>query len=247
LNIQSANYSSGTPAVGPYSGFGGNKTRAIGTGQVVSVVNSTSGKNAFGYGFYSLGTFGGKANVKYVTLDNADPLWPSYLSNPYGVGKFAACTGKVNLSTFSCPSGQPTFDGVRDGSYSNWNVIRADYYGPVSTCASPFTTVSAGCLIQAAQDQANPVNGTVRDYVPVVYCNNASCSAPVQNLTYFRSHYSVSGVTGHNGYVGAPFTSCSPAVPESGGDAAGAIFPITLEEAQLNSIGCTAELTGYYQ
>jgi len=251
LNIQSANYPAGTPALGPYGGFGGAKTRVIGTGQMVSVINSTNVTNAFGYAFYSLGTFGGKANVKYVTLDNADPLWPAYHGgaggNPYGAGVFPTCTGKVNLGTFNCPSGQPTFDGVRDGSYNNWNIIRADYYGAAATCAAPFTAVSAACLIQAAQDQANPSTGTVRDYVPVVYCNNASCSAPVQNLTYFRSHYSVSGVAGHSGHVGPPFTPSCALVPESGGDAAGAIFTITLEVAQLNSIGCTAELTGFYQ
>lgn len=251
LNIQSANYPAGTPALGPYSGFGGSRTRAIGTGQVVAVVNSTNVTNALGYAFYSLGTFGGKANVKYVTLDGVDPLWPSHQSgaggNPYGVGVFPTCTGKVNLGTFNCPSGQPTFDGVRNGSYRNWNVIRAIYYGPLSTCASPFTTVSAGCLIQAAQDQANPINGTVRDYVSVVYCNNATCSAPVQNLTYFRAHYTVSGVTGHDGHVGPPFTPTCALVPEAGGDVFGAIFPVTIDVAQINSIGCTAELTGFYQ
>ncbi len=248
LNIQSANYTTGTPALGPYGGFGGSRTRAIGTGEMVTVVNSSNASDAFGYAFYSIGTFGGKTNVKYVTLDGADPLWPSYTANPYGQGVLPTCTGKVNVSpiTFTCPHGQPTFDGVTSGRYSNWNVIRSAYYGAAQTCPSP-AVVSAACLVQAAQDQANPANGNVRDYVPVVYCNNAACSSPVQNLNYFRAHYAVSGVTGHNGHVGAPFTSCSPAVPESGGDAAGAIFPVVLEVAQLNSIGCTAELTGFYQ
>lgn len=250
LNIQSANYPAGTPALGPYGGFGGSRTRAIGTGQLVSVVNSNVVTNVIGYAFYSLGTFGGKANVKYVMLDGSDPLWPAYHNgaggNPYGAGVFPTCTGKVNLGTFNCPNGQPTFDGVTSGRYSNWNIIRAIYYGPLSTCAAPFTTVSAGCLIQAAQDQANPVNGTVRDYVPVTYCNNAACGAPVQNFTYFRAHYAVSGAAPHNGHVGPPFNGC-PAVPESGGDVFGAIFTISIEVANLNSIGCSAELTGFYQ
>jgi hypothetical protein len=253
LNIQSANYPAGTPNLGPYGGFGGARTRAIGTGQVVAVVNSTNVTNVLGYAFYSLGTFGGKANVKYVMLDGADPLWPAYHAgaggNPYGAGVFPTCTGKVNLGTFNCPSGQPTFDGVTSGRYSNWNIIRALYYGPVSTCAAPFTAVSAGCLIQAAQDQANPTNGNVRDYVPVVYCNNGACSAPVQNFTYFRSHYKAEPSTpsGHNGHVGPPFTGACVLVPESGGDVFGSIFTISVEVATLNSIGCTAELTGYYQ
>jgi hypothetical protein len=247
LNIQSANYPAGTPALGPYGGFGGDRTRVIGSGQMVTVINSTGVTNALGYTFFSLGSLGGKANVKYVTLDGTDPLWPSYSANPYGAGKLPACTGFVNLGTFNCPSGQPTFDGVKNGSYTNWNVIRADYYGGATTCASPFTTVSAACLIQAAQDQANPVNGTVRDYVPVVYCPNAACATPVQGMNYFRAHYSISGFAGHNGHVGPPITPSCGAVPESGGDVAGAIFSVNIDVAQLNSIGCSSELTGYYQ
>jgi len=247
LNIQTANYTTGTPLLGPYGGFGGQRTRAIGTGEVVTVVNSANAKDAFGYAFYSIGTFGGKANVKYVTLQGSDPLWPSYAANPYGPGVLPQCSGKVNLAvpSFSCTHAQPTFDGITTGHYLNWNVVRSAYYGAAATCPSP-AVVSAACLVQAAQDQANPVNGNVRDYVPVVYCNNAACSAPVQNLTYFRAHYSVSGVTGHNGYTGAPWDAC-PALGESGGDVAGAILPITYEVAQLNSIGCTAETTGVYQ
>lgn len=248
LNIQTYNFGTAAPALGPYGGFGGNRTRAIGTGEMVAVVNSTGVTDTIGYAFYGLGTFGGKTHLKYVTLDGADPLWPDYTSNPYGPGVFPTCTGKVNVSpiTLNCPSGQPTYDGVKSGRYSNWNVIRSAYYG-TSTCAAPFTTVTAACLIQAAQDQANPVSGNVRDYVPVVYCNNSSCGSPVQNLTYFRAHYSVSGVTGHNGHVGPPFTPTCSAVPESGGDAAGAIYAIVLDVAQINSIGCTAEITGSYQ
>lgn len=247
LNIQSGNYPAGTPALGTFSGFGGNRTRAIGTGEMVAVMNSTNVTNAIGYAFYSLGSFGGKTNVKYVTLDGSEPLWPSYDTNPYGAGVFPTCTGKLNLGTFSCPHGQPTYDGIKSGRYSNWNVIRAIYYGGVSTCASPFTTVSAGCLLQAAQDQANPVNGNVRDYVPVVYCNNSTCGSPVYNLTYFRSHYFNTGTSGHNGYIGGTFTPSCSTVPESGGDVAGAIVSVTLEIDRLNSIGCGVELIGYYQ
>jgi hypothetical protein len=249
LNIQTANYPAGTPALGPYSGFGGNRTRVIGTGQMVSVVNSNAVVDTLGYAFYSLGTFGGKANIKYLQLNGTDPLWPDYTSNPYGAGVFPTCTGKVNVSpvTFSCPSGQPTFDGIKNGSYLSWNVIRTFYYGPQSTCSSPFTTLSAGCLIQATQDQANPVNGNVRDYLPVQYCDSAACGSPVQNLPYFRAHYGVSGVLPHNGHVGPPFTPSCTAVPESGGDANGAIFPVQLEIVQINNIGCAFELTGYYQ
>jgi hypothetical protein len=245
LNIQTANYSGPSAALGLYNGFGGNRLRAIGTGQMVSVLNSTNVQDAIGYAFYGLGTYGGKTNVKYVALNGVDPLWPSYSGNPYGAGVFPTCTGKLNLTvpTFSCPHGQPTFDGILNGTYSNWNIIRVLYYGSLSTCSAPFTTLSIGCLLQATQDQANPNNGNVRDYVPFVYCttNSGNCS-PVSGIKYFRSHYTASGVTGDDGIStsGCPHT-------EGGGDAAGTIFPISLEITRLNLIGCSVQLTGNYQ
>ncbi|HET8924060.1 MAG TPA: hypothetical protein VFN26_13810 [Candidatus Acidoferrum sp.] len=258
LNIQSANYSTDSAQAGPYAGFGGNRSRAIGTGEMVAVINSTNVTNTIGYAFYSLGTFGGKGNVKYVTVDGAEPLWPSHEGtsgspntppsstdgNPYGTGVFPTCTGKVNLGTFTCPSGQPTFTGVLNGSYPFWNIIRAVYYGPTSVCSAPFTAVSAGCLIQAAQDEANPTTGNVRDYVPFVFCANASCSSTTTGINFFRAHYLVSGVFGHNGNTPTP--PC-PSTPEAGGDMAGAKFSINYELKYINWIGCTAELTGYYQ
>jgi len=244
LNIVTANYGTDTAANSAlYGGFTPYRTRAIGTGQVVSVVNSTNVIDALGYGFYSLGTFGGKANVKYVAVNGADPLWPGYPDNPYGAGVFPTCTGKVNTGGITCPHGQPTFDGVVNGGYPIWNIIRAVYYGGVSTCSAPFTTVSAGCLIQAAQDQANPSNGNVRDYLPVVYCANSSCSSTNRGISFFRSHYNVSGVTGHDGNNAGP--PCN--IPESGGDVAGTPFPVNYDVTLASYIGCSVEQTGFFQ
>jgi len=254
LNIQVA-----TPAfasaAGPYSGFGGNRTRAIGTGEMVTVVNGGAAtKDSFGYAFYSLGTFGGKSGLKYVMLDNADPLYPSYPGNPSGTpGQVApSCTGVVNASpiTFTCPTAQPTFDGVIGGGYRAWSVLRAIYNAPAVTCSAPFTAVSAACLIQAAQDQAA---NNVKDFVPVVTCGPAGSGvcAPTQTFKFFRSHYGNSGVAPHDGNTGfaslGPCPAQPPPLPEAGGDMDGAIFPIQSDYTQYAFIGCSAELTNFFQ
>ncbi len=246
LDIQTANYTTATPTAGPYGGYGGNRTRGITNGEMVSIINSTNTANSLGYGFYSLGTYGGKTRVKYVTLDNADPLWPSYVDNPYGPGNWPACTGKVNLGTFTCPLGQPTFDGLVGGGYRNWNELSAVSYGSaVPTCASPFTALTIGCFIQAAQDQ---VHTYVKDFVPYLYCANSSCSSQTLAMPFFRSHYAVSGVLPHDGNNPAAPASCHNVVPiEAGGSMAGQIFPVQSDYTLQNNVGCSSELTNFFQ
>jgi hypothetical protein len=246
LNIQVANYSTLSTAAGVYGGFGGNRTRAVGTGEMVGVINAGAGtKDSIGYAFYSLGTFGGKSGLKYVMLDNADPLYPSYTGNVVPGQVAPVCTGFVNKGSFSCPTPQPSFDGVIGGGYRAWSVLRAVYTGTtLSTCSSPFTTLSIGCLIQASQDQAA---AAVKDFVPVTYCANASCSSQIDGMPFFRSHYQNSGVTPHDG--NNPATgACHNAVPiEAGGDMAGAIFADQADFTLQNNIGCTSELTNHFQ
>ena len=79
------------------NGFNALKTRVIGTGQMVSVSNTayTSGSCAtslafpcitdtFGYAFWSLGTFGGKSNIRYLQLDSNDALYAGWSSTDGG-------------------------------------------------------------------------------------------------------------------------------------------------------------------
>lgn len=254
LNIQQGNYPAGTPASGGYGGAGGNRVRAIGTGEMVAAVNSTdpSAKNALGYAFWSVGTYGKKTGLKYFTLDGVDPLWPSYSGNPYGAGTLSLttggspCTGFVNKGTFTCPLGQPTFDGVKKGTYRVYSVLRAAYAGSsLQTCAAPFTALTIGCLIQAAQDQANT---NVHDFLPVQFCASAGCGTKTQNLNFFRSHYTVSGVNAHDGNLNNPNPACAGLVPlEAGGDMAGAIFPIQTDWSLQIQVACTSENTGFIQ
>jgi hypothetical protein len=227
---------------------------------MVAAINSTdpSAKNSLGYAFWSVGTYGKKTGLRYYTLDGVDPLWPSYSGNPYGAGTLSLTTGlnpcvgfvnsgpqNGNPGAFSCPLGQPSFDGVKKGTYRTYSVLRAVYAGTsIGTCSAPFTAVSIACLIQAAQDQAT---NNVHDFLPVQFCANAACSSSTQNLNFFRSHYTVSGVAGHDG--NQPTSgACVGLVPlEAGGDMAGAIFPIITDAVLQNQVTCTDENTGFIQ
>ena len=197
----------------PYSGF---RTRVIGTSEMIAAVNSANNPDSIGYAFWSLGSFGGKANIKYMSLDGADPLYANYS------GAFPSCTGFVNTGTFSCTGTLPTFANVKNGSYRAFNVMRAAYY---QSYTAPATGPSIQALILAAQDTAET---TIPDIVPSVYCANSACSSLTSGLPVFRSHYPINGVDANNGtnstsgFCAADQTS--PNCIEEGGDMAGKVF-----------------------
>jgi hypothetical protein len=204
-------------APGPY---GSPRTRAIGTGQMVNAINSVNNPNSIGYAFYGLGTFGGKANVKYLTVDGVDPINTIYTN-----GAFPNCTGFFNAApAFSCVGALPNYAGVASGNYRIWSVLRAVVY---ASYVPPPSGPSATGLITAAQDQAH-VN--VPDFVPFQYCANAACSSFTSGLSVFRSHYAISGVTlAHNGTIAS--------LPETGGDMGGAIFTVQSDLDYFNTSG----------
>lgn len=94
-SFQCSNYMSW----GTSGSFEALKTRVLGTGEMVKVLNanSTAGvaggpcppgtfpsfpciTDTFGYAFWSLGTFGGKSNTAYLQLDGVDGLYGGYSS-----------------------------------------------------------------------------------------------------------------------------------------------------------------------
>lgn len=199
------------------STYGGFRTRAIGTGELVSAVSSSNDPDSIGYAFWSLGSFGGKPNLKYMTLDGADPLYANYS------GSFPACTGYINAGTFSCSGTLPTFVNIKNGSYRSFNVLRAAYYQSYTV---PTTGPSIPGLILAAQDQAET---NIPDIVPSTYCANSSCSSQTDGLPVFRSHYPINGVSANNGTGSASTGFCAsdqthPNCIEEGGDMAGKVF-----------------------
>jgi len=227
------------------------RTRVIGTGEMISVGNTATLPDTLGYAFWSLGNFGNKLNMKYLTLDGVDALFPSYsLHNgvfPGGVagqgtlallpapvagqcGGYFNGDGGVTITSFSCNAYTlPTFDGVQGGNYRLWNVVRANYYG-TSALAPSFSPINITGFILSAQDQAAPAPVAVLpDFLPTSYCANAACSSLVHPLHVFRSHYAPSAWG-----VGIPDNGVVSGT-ENGGDVAGAIFN-TQTEADFASI-----------
>ncbi|MBZ5501193.1 MAG: hypothetical protein LAN59_02990 [Acidobacteriia bacterium] len=210
--------------------YGGFRTRAIGTGEEVNAVNSANNPNSLGYAFWGLGTFGGKSNIKYMTLDGVDPIYPSYSTNG---GSFPNCTGAINLGTFSCTGPLPTFDNVKNGNYRNWSMIRAAVY---NSYTPPTSGPSVTTLIQATQDQSH-VN--IPDFVPAIYCANAACTSTVDGMPAFRSHYPVSGKSANNGTASGFCASdqTAPNCVEEGGDVAGVAFLDIQDQDYFNLTG----------
>ena len=225
----------GNPERAP--GLANHRFRAIGTGEMVSAVNSAAnGSNRLGYAFFSLGTFvASKAgNTRYMTLDGVDPLYPAYTN-----GVFPTCTGAFNLGTFACPPGQaPTFDGLKAGNYRVWNIIRALRLancvgGPAPTCYTPPATgPSVDALIAAGQDQS--FSAAASDFVAFQHCTAGGggvCTTSAPVLQIFRSHYALPPTVGNasNGNGAEP--------AENGGDMAGAIFSISSDVDAFNISG----------
>jgi hypothetical protein len=226
------------------------KTRVIGTGEMISVGNTSSLPDSLGYAFWSLGNFGNKLNMRYLALDGVDGLYPSYSVHngvfPGGVagqgtaailiaptpgqcGGYFNGDGGATITNFSCNSYTlPTFDGIQNGSYRLWNMVQAQYYGS-SALAPTFSPINITGFILGAQDQAAGSTPRLNDFVPYVYCANAACSSiaasPVQ---VFRSHYGLGGVAPNNGIV-------TPSA-EAGGDMSGAVFN-TQSELDANLTG----------
>lgn len=103
----------GAPNGNPNAG----RRRAIGTGELVGAVASDT-TDALGYAFYSVGAFGTRTTLKYLTVDGADPLQDNY-------------TG----GSLSSPS--VTFRNIVNGGYPLWSILR------VVTPQNPSTAISS--------------------------------------------------------------------------------------------------------
>lgn len=249
----------------------GLRMRVIGTGQMISAVNNstwtvggTAGQTPsfLGYAFWSLGNFGGKANVKYLALDGVDALFPGYSPAagghngnfpgvPTGQGSLATgitvgagqCGGYFNgtgtngIQAFSCNGyALPTFDGLTSGNYRLWNVLRANYYGSVQT--ANFSPLNIAGFILGAEDQTAPILGTaqrITDFYPTAY---SSCNGPggiggtCSGVVTPFNQFRAHYAVSSWG-IGAPNNGVSSGT-ENGGDVAGAIFNSQTEKDFAN-------------
>jgi hypothetical protein len=198
---------SGNPLYHIFSN-GATRARTVGTGEMVSAVNGQV--DALGYAFWGFGTFQGKANVKYLTVDGVDPLYSGPSANTNGAGVFPSCTVSGGVAT-AC-NGVP-FTNIINGTYPIWSKYRLIYDATVSSTIAP-------TMVLYAQNASNISTGVIQDFVPA------------QNLQTFHSHYaqvirdSGVGTTGNNGI--------KYQVPETGGDMGGAVFTIQSELDFLN-------------
>jgi hypothetical protein len=228
------------------------RSRVIGTGEMIAIGNASqsgaSFPDALGYAFWSLGNFGNKNNVRYLSLDGVDGLFPSYSTHngvfPGGVsGQGSAailaapaagqCGGYFNgdggatITSFSCNAyALPTFDGIQAGNYRFWNIIQVNYFGSGAQTPS-FSPLNVAGFVLSTQNQANPSNGQLPDFLPVTYCGDAACTAAnfKHPLNVFRSHYTVPTWGIGNACNGTPTSGCA----ENGGDVAGKVVNLQNE------------------
>jgi len=260
-----ANYIPPANQVAPYNygtcanplnalGLSGNfRLRAIGTGEMVAAVNSANNPDSIGYAFWSLGTFGGKSNIKYLAVDEADPLFPGYSVADGGqAGAMpTGCTGYFNAApAFSCTY-VPTFDGVQNGSYRIFSLLRGVVDNAVQSyqVSNLSGTATPAGLIQAAQDQAALIaSPRIPDFVPFQYCPNAACASFTLGLNVFRSHYGVAGPFPDNG-IANPWriATGNPTSPEGGGDMMGSPVPVAVELDHLQGYGPSGELFNIFE
>jgi hypothetical protein len=171
----------------------GDRSRAVGTGNETKAVEFVT--DALGYNFFGYGNFSAIANnplYGYVTLHSTDPIKATYTN-----GQFPACPAA------GCPATPgSSFPNVRNGKYDAWGVLR------VVTDAKGTTNYTNTAALVVANQNHN--NSTVPDFIPVAATTDGD-----PGLTYYRSHYTQSGVAPNNGLLAGS--------TESGGDVGGTI------------------------
>jgi hypothetical protein len=143
-------YSLYTPTVG--TGNGSSRARVIGTGEMISTLNSTP--DSLGYAFWGFSSWApSKAgNLKYLTVDGVDPLYSTAHPNPVSLGTLPSCT--------TTPCILP-FDNIKDGTYPIWSKYRLVYD---QTDATNIATN----LVSLAQSDSTSVYS---DFIPATTLN----------------------------------------------------------------------------
>lgn len=199
---------------------GGNRYRAIGTGEEVKfIANSTAnyGTDGIGYAFFSYGnvsSIADSANFGYLTLNGVDGIWHKYGStiDPGQPAIAGALPSAADLASTTCAgafpcaegkiwSGNLSFPNLRNGSYRAWSVLRLVSSGTQLTVAKLLAT--------GAQTY---VTTSVPDFVPAVKVGTTD-----PGLALLRSHYTQEGV--------APVNVATTG--DKGGDMGGCILTST--------------------
>lgn len=125
---------------------GGTRQRVIGNGQMGSELEVV--EDGIGYEFFSFGNVAPLIGLaKYLSVDNVEPLYSTYSSNPNGPGGFPPCT---------TPPCKLSFPNVSNGDYPIWNILRV-------TTADPQPSGIATLLSDAELQAKNEIS----DFLPV--------------------------------------------------------------------------------
>jgi hypothetical protein len=222
---------------------GGQRFRAIGTGEEVkSVQNSNTAatfptaQDGIGFTFFSYGNVSSIANntsYGYITLDGVDPIFQSYGAGqsidpgqPSGSG---VIPGQANLPAV-CTTGFPcsedaiwgngfSFPNLRNGTYRSWSLLRL--------VATGIPNTNAIALVNASQKY---VVINTPDYVPfksVSAVGSLGKTVADLGLKLVRSHYQqYDGANVKLGTFATVADTCN--LPEKGGDMGGMIIPTTI-------------------
>lgn len=199
-------------AVGPQ----GARKRAIGTGEEVSSVKSTT--DSIGYIFFGYGnvtSIAGNPLYGYLTYATIDPINPSgSYSTPYSSGGLSY-PGNGELPTCTAPCGiapGASFPNLRSGAYREWSLLRA----VADAGSAALTNVQALATVEQ-----NEINGTQPDFLPF---NPASDGDP--GFLGYRSHFSP-GMTGtpvvNYNSTNTPNNGITSPTAEAGGDVGGCL------------------------
>jgi hypothetical protein len=179
----------------------GDRSRGIGTGEIVGtsstgVIGTAYGLGYIFYGFSNAAKFGCTTfpcKYNYLTLDGVDPLG---FTNGMTIGELPDCGGPCAATTYwpasgTAPAGY-SYPNLRNGTYKAWSLYRwlvpspdSDPYGPT----------------ELARYTENNVDGTsfIADFVPFQACpsNDPTCSSstPTDGLDVYRSHFTQSAIT----------------------------------------------------
>jgi len=212
----------GTPSTGA-------RQRAIGTGQELTEVATTTSNATLGYGFWSVGNFkgftgtGGSQFARYLTVDGVDPLLKSTV--PYSTynGTLplagSAEIANVDLSSVS----------VATGGYPIWSLLRL---------------VNAGTSVPTAVTELATAS---QNFVPTGTTAARPDFLKASNLSVVRSHFippagTIQPTTAANGSGSDSASKCTS--PELGGDVGGVVYALTTDSTYCAQHGVTTGHTG---
>ena len=250
----------GNPLDWKKTSTGGLKVRVIGTGEMVSTLDTNgltdpSGNaltNQIGYTFFSFGNVKpAVSTTKYLLVDGVDPLF----DGAAGTNQNPGGEGSGLLPTCSAPcAGAVTLTNIANGSYPIWNFLRVITSGPLGGYTVSGNQIT-GCVAGATVCQMVLASSVSFASIPDL--------VPISKMDAFRSH-SVFAAGGspavtfpaHNGYkhysVGVTSTPCGFAPVtgaavqyECGSDVGGGRYLIQ-QELDYNT-DTAAELVGFKQ